>query len=96
MSIAKQADVIVTQDLLEAIVSLPTQREVQHCGETFAVFPFAIYAECPACKARFKVRSFAAAPEIEDVFDAVFTWMNQPGAAEIAQQRQQEIAVDSE
>ena len=43
-----------------------------------------------------EVRSFAAVTEIEDVFDAVFAWMNQPGAAELASQRRQVIASDSD
>ena len=85
-----------TQILVEAIESLPLLREVHHCGESFSVSPFAIYAECPICRSRIKVRSFSGATELEDVFDAVFAWMNQPGALELAQQRQQEIAADSD
>ena len=85
-----------TQELAEAIESLPLLREVHHCGESFSVSPFAIYAECPVCHSRIKVRTFSAATELEDVFDAVFTWMNQPGAQELVQQRQQTIAADSD
>lgn len=84
----------VSPELLDAIASLPTHREVTHCGTTFAVPVFDIYATCPACGARLKVRSFAAAPEVEDVFDAVFEWMADPSAAATARRRQAEIAAD--
>ncbi len=56
--------------------------------------PFAIYAACPSCGTRLKVRSFASAPELEDVFDAVFTWMNQPGAEATAEDWRKELAAD--
>jgi hypothetical protein len=42
------------------------------------------------------VRSFAAVAELEDVFDAVFEWMRQPGAADLVRRRQEEIAADSD
>ena len=96
MPLSNAADSILTHDLIEASESLPLHREVHHCGESFSVSPFAIYAECPVCRSRIKVRAFSAATEPEDVFDAVFTWMNQPGAQELVQQRQQAIAADSD
>jgi hypothetical protein len=89
-------DVDVPQALLDAIATFPLKREVMHCGQSFEVSPFDIYATCPVCKTRFKVRAFGAVSEIEDVFDAVFGWMNQPGAAEIVRERQREIAADAE
>jgi hypothetical protein len=46
------------------------------------------YVDCPRCGSRIKVRSFSAGGEIEDVFDAVFEWMNQPTAQEVARRRQ--------
>jgi hypothetical protein len=79
----------ISPQLLETIRSLPVHRSVTHCGETFVISPFDIYAACPRCATRFKVRSFAGITELEDVFDAVFTWMRQPGAEEIVRQRQQ-------
>jgi hypothetical protein len=82
--------------LIEEIEHLHSEREVSHCSQSFQVSPFAIYATCPSCQAKIKLRSFAAVPEIEDVFDAVFRWMNQPGASDHAQQRIQEIAEDTE
>ena len=81
-------------DIVDTIGSFPLQRTVSHCGQSFAVSPFAIYAACPSCGTRLKVRSFAAAPELEDVFDAVFAWMNQPGAAAVVEARRKELVAD--
>jgi hypothetical protein len=78
----------VSHDLLEAIRTFPVNREVEHCEGRIALSPFDFYAECPRCGQRIKVRSFSAVAEIEDVFDAVFEWMNQPGAQEAARLRQ--------
>jgi hypothetical protein len=89
-------EVEISQSLPEAIAAFPLNREVMHCGVGFAVSPFEIYATCPNCQTRLKVRSFSAATEIEDVFDAVFAWLNQPGAQEIAARRQQQIVDDPE
>src|SRR4051812_19229166 len=96
MSAPKTEPPVVPHDLLEAIRCFPVRREVNHCGEVFAVSPFEFYAECPRCGARVKVRSFAAVTELEDVFDAVFEWMSQPEAQEIARRRQQILAEDRE
>jgi alkylhydroperoxidase family enzyme len=59
-----------------------------------AVAPFDYYATCPHCNARVKVRSYAASPEIEDVFDAVFEWMNQDGARDVAERRRAALAAE--
>ena len=83
-------------NLIEAIQALPLSRDVLHCEQTFAVSPFDIYADCPHCKARIKVRSFSGLVEIEDVFDAVFAWMNRPGTESAVCERQKVIAEDSE
>lgn len=81
-------------DIVDAIESFPVRRTVHHCGESFDVSPLAIYTDCPSCGVRLKVRSFASAPELEDVFDAVFTWMNHPGAAVAVEARRKELAED--
>jgi|ERR1051326_2316410 hypothetical protein len=73
--------------LLDAIESFPLERVVEHCGMTLTVPPFDFYADCPKCKSRIKVRSFSAMDEIEDIFDAVFEWMIEPNAREVAKQR---------
>lgn len=96
MSTEKTAELDVTPALLEAIAAFPVRREVRHCETTFTTGPFAVYATCPACGARFKVRSFSANPEIEDVFDAVFTWMLQPGAEAAAKAQLAVIAADAD
>lgn len=87
-------DVDVTPSLLDAIRSFPTAREVSHCGVTFAASPLAVYAACPHCGQQVKVRSFAAVHELEDVFDAVLEWLNQPAAQTAARERQRELADD--
>jgi len=78
--------------LLEQIESLPTSRAVSHCGQTFQVSPFQIYAECPQCGSRVKVRAFSAGIETEDVFDAVFVWLSRPGAMDLARERIKALA----
>jgi hypothetical protein len=82
--------------LVEAIKSFPVQREVSHCGRKLTVSPFDFYATCPHCGTRFKLRSFAASAEIEDVFDAVFEWLTQPAAKELMQLRQEAIQADKD
>jgi hypothetical protein len=78
----------VSEGLLEAIRTFPVRREVEHCETRIIVPPFDFYADCPRCGTRIKVRSFSGVGEIEDVFDAVFEWMNQPKAQEEALRRQ--------
>jgi len=96
MEMKRNQNLEIPADLIEIIENFPLYREVTHCGETFQVSPFEIYANCPRCGARIKVRSFGAVSEIEDVFDAVFTWMNQSGAQELAQHRQQVLQQDQD
>ncbi len=88
------AEVTIPQGLLDAIAALPVVRELEHCGASFAASPFDLYGTCPVCNTRLKLRSFGAVPEIEDVFDAVFAWMNRPGAVELVQKRREQIAQD--
>src|SRR3954454_22342621 len=86
----------VSEDLLEAIRTFPVQREFEHCGVRMMVAPFDFYADCPRCGARVKVRSFSGAGEIEDVFDAVFEWMNRPKAEDEARRRQLALREESD
>jgi len=94
MELKNHPNLDISESLLEAIRSFPLQREVEHCGARMAVAPFDIYADCPRCGTRLKVRSFSATGEVEDVFDAVFEWMNQPMAQEVARCRQRAIEAD--
>src|SRR6516164_2535220 len=82
--------------LTEEIKSFPLKRAVEHCGGTFYVSPFDIYARCPQCMSSIKVRSFSAVTEIEDIFDAVFKWMNQPEALILVKERQKAIKEDED
>lgn len=92
----KTVDPDVSPVLLEAIASFPVRRDVRHCGVAFTTGPFAVYATCPVCGTRFKIRSFSAHTELEDVFDAVFTWMLQPGAEEAVKEQLAVIAADAD
>jgi hypothetical protein len=84
-------------EAVDAIRGFPVERRVPHCGGTFAVSPFAIYGTCPVCGERFKLRSFAAVTEVEDVFDAVFEWMSRsPQASAYAAERVAEITADQD
>ena len=91
MSELKAALPPISPELIDAIKAFPHRRDVRHCGATFAVPPFDVYAICPRCDQRIKVRSFAAATELEDLFDAVFEWMLQGDGTDLARQRQDAI-----
>ena len=94
MAETKTSIPLISSDLIDAIKALPHRREVRHCGFSFAVSPFDIYATCPHCGERVKVRSFGGAAELEDVFDAVFEWMLHQDGAEAARSRQAAIRDD--
>jgi hypothetical protein len=96
MPTSNAAPIDISPELLEAIAAMPLSREVVHCGTPFRVSPFDIYAVCPACRTRIKVRSYSASLELEDLFDAVFAWMSQPGAAGLVRERQEMIRSDGE
>jgi hypothetical protein len=95
MQVKNDIHVAIPAGLLDAIRSLPAEREVEHCGTRFLVSPFQFYASCPKCGERLKLRSFSAADELEDVFDAVFEWMCKPQAEERAKQRREQIQADA-
>jgi hypothetical protein len=59
------------------------------------VSPFDIYAKCPECQSKIKVRSFSATTEIENVFDAVFEWIDRPEALNLVSDRQRTLRADS-
>jgi hypothetical protein len=92
---ASAKPVEVSADLLEALRAFPHVRTVKHCDSTMEVSPLALYAVCPACRQRVKLRSFSGAPEIEDVIDAVLEWLADPAARAYAEQRRQEIEEDA-
>jgi hypothetical protein len=96
MGIKERSAIEIPPGLLEAIRSFPLKREVEHCGVRLVVPPFDLYAECPQCGTRIKVRAFSATEEIEDVFDAVFEWMNQPMALGVAKQRLAALADEND
>ncbi len=80
--------------LTEAIRAFPVERVVEHCGCRFAVGPLDWYAHCPACGVEIKLRGYSAQDEIEDIFDAVLEWMNEPRRRKAAQRRQEALRED--
>ena len=94
MSTKTGSSIEVSHGLIEAIRAFPVERETEHCNQKFRVSPFDFYATCPHCGTRFKLRSFSGLTELEDVFDAVFEWMNHPRAYKFAEQRRGVIAED--
>ena len=90
----KGPEIEVSHELVEAVESFPTSKDVNHCGQTFTVSPFEIYATCPACGARIKLRSSSAHMELEDLFDAFFTWLRKPEAGRLVADRQRQIEDD--
>ena len=94
MELAKYPGVEISEELLEAIHSFPTERVVEHCGAPLATSPFDLYSTCPNCGARIKLRAFSAGLEIEDVFDAFFAWMNSPKASDLVRRRQDALRED--
>jgi len=86
----------IPEQLLEAVRTFPLQREVEHCVNRWTVSPFELYANCPRCGSRVKLRAFAGSADIEDLFDAVFEWLLQPGAADLAKRRQETLADDAD
>jgi hypothetical protein len=86
----------ISSSLIEAIRSFPLERQMLHCGVEFTVSPFDIYAVCPRCGTKIKLRAFSACPDLADVFDAVMEWLNQPGAEAAFHRRQQEILADED
>lgn len=84
----------ISPALTEAIRSFPTTAIAQHCGTTFEVSPFDIYATCSVCGIKFKFRSFAAQTEIQEVFEAVFEWLSVPEAEALFRQHQKQIIAD--
>ena len=96
MKLQDQARLNLSHQLVEAIRSFPVQHTVEHCDVSFSTSPFDVYAECPQCGTRIKIRSFSGVTEIEDVFDAVFEWMLNPAAQELVARRQQVIMADKD
>jgi hypothetical protein len=96
MRASDSAGLDLAPQLLEAIRTFPRVRTIEHCGATISASPFDFYVECPQCGARIKVRSFGGATELEDVFDAVFEWLNDPQARAVAAHRQQVLAEDKD
>jgi hypothetical protein len=96
MNLQTDPGIEIPAGLLEAIRNLPLERVVEHCGDRFVVSPFDIYATCPHCRVQIKLRAFSAIAELEDVLDAVFEWLRQPGAEDLLRQRLKVLKEEAE
>src|SRR5437763_1764933 len=95
MELKQRTAIEIPAGLIDAIRSFPAERETEHCGTPLRASPFDFYAQCPRCGVRVKLRSFSGGDEIEDIFDAVFDWMNHPIAKQAAARRQQTLEAES-
>jgi hypothetical protein len=86
----------ISDNLIEAVRSFPTEKHVDHCGTEFTVSPVDLYATCPQCGTRIKLRAFSAHPELADLFDAFFEWLNQPSAETLSKGRRDELREEEE
>ena len=84
----------LSPELLELIRTLPAVRHFEHCDRVFSASPFDIYAACPQCGKEIKIRSFSDTLEVEDIFDAVFKWIEANGTDDIVMRRREEIRKD--
>ncbi len=82
--------------LIDALRALPAEREIEHCGARFRVAALDMYAACPECGARIKLRGFSGHDDVEDVVDAVLEWMLDPECRKVAEGRQAVIERDRE
>src|ERR1043166_4183999 len=87
----KDLDTDVSFELIEAIKSFPLSRAASHCGKSFAVPPFDVYATCPQCGMRIKVRAFTACPDVASVFEAVFEWLSNKQARSLYEKWRAEV-----
>ena len=97
MEIPHSKELNLSHQLLQAIAAFPLERDVQcfNCDQLISISPFEFYAECPRCNAKRKVKSMSGVTELEDVFDAVFQWLDQPRALAIMEHRQRVMRDDS-
>jgi hypothetical protein len=79
----------VSWDLVEYLRRFPTERSVQRCDTDRS--RARILFELSEVRRNDQLRPFGGT-EIEDLFDAVFEWMNQPGAESIVRRRREAIA----
>jgi hypothetical protein len=69
-------DALELDDLIEEIRVLPRTKSFTCCGRTMDVSTLDMYAQCPTCGKRSKLRGYGAiGTEIQDVIDAVLRWM---------------------
>jgi hypothetical protein len=78
--------------IMEEIGALPRTKPFSCCGQTREVCTLDIYALCPVCQKKSKLRGFfPIGTEIQDVIDAVLKWMGTGKEFEMILQRKREI-----
>jgi len=86
-------------DVIKRIESLLHYKEFacSHCGHRQRAYTLLIQVHCEKCNTRLKIRGHASiGSEIEDVIDAVLSWLGQGREFELAMQRKQVIDSSSD
>jgi hypothetical protein len=80
-------------EVIEDIQHLSHYREFtcKQCGHKQRVYSLVVQSHCERCNTPVKLRRYSAAPEIEDVIDAVLSWLGTDKEFELAMERKQEI-----
>jgi transcription elongation factor Elf1 len=81
-------------NLIDMINKLAHERKFicPKCGRRSVVSILSIYADCPQCSTRLKLRGYGAiGDEVEDVVDAVLAWMGSGAMMDAAMKRKEEL-----
>lgn len=78
--------------IMEEIEALPRTKPFSCCGQTTEVCTLDIYAQCPVCKKKSKLRGYGPiGTEIQDMIDAVLKWLGSGKEFEMVMRRKREI-----
>ncbi len=64
-------------DIYEALKVLPkiSKAKCKKCNQDFEYASILIYAKCPGCGEKYKMRSYGAYEEVEDLIVLVLDWL---------------------
>jgi hypothetical protein len=80
--------------LIDTINKLPHERTFvcTKCGQAGTASILSIYSDCQRCSTRHKLRGYGAmGDEVEDIIDAVLTWMGSGATLDAVMRRKREI-----